>query len=56
LGQASEQSLSNLTQRTAEQVRQNLNALTLSLSDDTLKKMDAIWPGPSGEASEAYAW
>ena len=42
--------------RTVEQLRQNLNALTLSLSDDTLKRLDTIWPGPGGEAPEAYAW
>ncbi|VFT21428.1 oxidoreductase [Klebsiella pneumoniae] len=34
--------------RTVEQLRQNLNALTLSLSDDTLKRLDTIWPGPGG--------
>ena len=26
------------------------------MSDDVRKKLDAIWPGPGGEAPEAYAW
>lgn len=42
--------------RTVEQLSQNLNALTLNLSADTLAKLDEIWPGPGGEAPEAYAW
>jgi hypothetical protein len=31
-------------------------ALELKLSKDALKKLDEIWPGPGGEAPEAYAW
>ncbi len=42
--------------RTTEQLRQNLNALTLSLSSDTLERLDTICPGPGREAPEAYAW
>ena len=42
--------------RTVEQLRQNLNALCVILTPETLKKLDAIWPGPGGEAPEAYAW
>lgn len=42
--------------RTAEQLRQNLKALELKLSGETLAKLDEIWPGPGGEAPEAYAW
>ena len=42
--------------RTVEQLRQNLKAPSLALSDETLAKLDAIWPGPGGEAPEAYAW
>lgn len=42
--------------RTVEQLRQNLNALSVTLTPETLKKLDAIWPGPGGEAPEAYAW
>ncbi|WP_312833515.1 aldo/keto reductase [Comamonas sp.] len=42
--------------RTVQQLQQNLQALTLKLSDETLAKLDAIWPGPGGEAPKAYAW
>lgn len=42
--------------RTVEQLRQNLKALSLRLSDETLVKLDEIWPGPGGEAPKAYAW
>ncbi|WP_049620616.1 aldo/keto reductase [Frateuria defendens] len=42
--------------RTVEQLQQNLHALTLKLSEETLAKLDEIWPGPGGEAPKAYAW
>ncbi|MEV8521639.1 aldo/keto reductase [Dyella marensis] len=42
--------------RTVEQLRQNLKAPSLSLSDETLARLDEIWPGPGGEAPAAYAW
>lgn len=42
--------------RTVEQLQQNLKAPDLVLSADTLAKLDEIWPGPGGEAPEAYAW
>ncbi|SEQ40227.1 Predicted oxidoreductase [Azotobacter beijerinckii] len=42
--------------RIVEQLRQNLKALSLRLSDETLAKLDEIWPGPGGEAPKAYAW
>lgn len=42
--------------RTVEQLRQNLTAPSLTLSIETLAKLDEIWPGPGGEAPEAYAW
>lgn len=42
--------------RTVEQMRENLKALELKLSDEVLAKLDEIWPGPGGEAPEAYAW
>jgi aryl-alcohol dehydrogenase-like predicted oxidoreductase len=42
--------------RTVEQLRQNLKAPTLTLSPDTLAKLDKMWPGPGGEAPVAYAW
>lgn len=42
--------------RTVEQLRQNLRAPLLTLSAETLVQLEAIWPGPGGEAPEAYAW
>ncbi|MBE2321211.1 aldo/keto reductase, partial [Solirubrobacter sp. CPCC 204708] len=42
--------------RTIEQLRQNLNALSVKLDESTLAKLDSIWPGPGGEAPQAYAW
>ena len=31
-------------------------ALSLNLSSETLAKLDEIWPGPGGDAPQAYAW
>jgi aryl-alcohol dehydrogenase-like predicted oxidoreductase len=42
--------------RTVEQLTGSLRALEVSLSDETLRQLDKIWPGPGGEAPEAYAW
>jgi aryl-alcohol dehydrogenase-like predicted oxidoreductase len=42
--------------RTIEQLDENLRALDLSLSDETLAALNAIFPGPGGPAPEAYAW
>jgi aryl-alcohol dehydrogenase-like predicted oxidoreductase len=42
--------------RTLAQLDGSLRALKLKLSQDTLKKLDEIWPGPGGAAPEAYAW
>jgi aryl-alcohol dehydrogenase-like predicted oxidoreductase len=42
--------------RTMEQLHGNLHALEISLDEDVLAKLDEIWPGPGGEAPEAYAW
>lgn len=42
--------------RTQEQLTLALRALDISLSDDTLRRLDEIWPGPGGEAPQAYAW
>ena len=42
--------------RTMEQLTGSLRALDLKLSEETIKKLDEIWPGPGGEAPEAYAW
>lgn len=42
--------------RTVEQLAGNLRALDLALSDEMLRRLDEIWPGPGGEAPKAYAW
>ncbi|WP_179403703.1 aldo/keto reductase [Burkholderia guangdongensis] len=42
--------------RTPQQLTLALRALDISLSDDTLRCLDEIWPGPGGEAPQAYAW
>jgi len=42
--------------RTMEQLAGNLHALKIDLSDDQMKNLDEIFPGPGGEAPEAYAW
>jgi aryl-alcohol dehydrogenase-like predicted oxidoreductase len=42
--------------RTVEQLTGSLRALEISLSDETLQRLDEIWPGPGGEAPQAYAW
>ncbi|MCC7408561.1 MAG: aldo/keto reductase [Phycisphaeraceae bacterium] len=44
--------------RTLEQLEAALPAAELTLSDETLKKLDEIWPSPSGgkEGPEAWAW
>jgi aryl-alcohol dehydrogenase-like predicted oxidoreductase len=42
--------------RTLEQLREALRALELHLDAATLQRLDEIWPGPGGEAPEAYAW
>ena len=42
--------------RIPEQLTQSFRALDISLSEDTLRCLDEIWPGPGGQAPEAYAW
>lgn len=42
--------------RIREQLTNSLRAVDISLSAETLAKLDEIWPGPGGEAPEAYAW
>jgi aryl-alcohol dehydrogenase-like predicted oxidoreductase len=42
--------------RTMDQLSGSMRALEISLSDKTLAQLDHIWPGPGGEAPEAYAW
>ncbi|MBK8023320.1 MAG: aldo/keto reductase [Chloroflexi bacterium] len=42
--------------RTLDQLEDNLHAMTIKLSDEQLKTLDEIFPGPGGTAPEAYAW
>jgi aryl-alcohol dehydrogenase-like predicted oxidoreductase len=42
--------------RTIEQLDSALRATEITLSEETLKKLDEIFPGPGGEAPMAYAW
>jgi aryl-alcohol dehydrogenase-like predicted oxidoreductase len=42
--------------RTADQLTANLRAPELVLSPETLATLDEIWPGPGGQAPQAYAW
>lgn len=42
--------------RTMEQLTGSLRALEIKLDEAALKTLDEIWPGPGGEAPEAYAW
>lgn len=42
--------------RTLEQLDGAVGALEIKLSDEELKKLDEIFPGPGGPAPEAYAW
>ena len=42
--------------RTVEQLESAVRATEISLDDETLSKLDEIFPGPGGEAPTAYAW
>jgi aryl-alcohol dehydrogenase-like predicted oxidoreductase len=42
--------------RTMDQFDGSLRALEIQLSEESLKKLDEIFPGPGGRAPEAYAW
>jgi aryl-alcohol dehydrogenase-like predicted oxidoreductase len=42
--------------RTRDQLTASRRALEVDLSDDALRRLDEIWPGPGGEAPRAYAW
>lgn len=42
--------------RTVEQLEKSMRALEIKLSEEILKKLDEIFPGPGGPAPEAYAW
>ncbi|MHB1458978.1 MAG: aldo/keto reductase [Armatimonadota bacterium] len=42
--------------RTMEQLDDSFRAVEIELSAETLDKLDKIFPGPGGQAPEAYAW
>ncbi|MBL8132683.1 MAG: aldo/keto reductase [Anaerolineae bacterium] len=42
--------------RTLDQLEDNIHAMSIKLTDEQLKALDEIFPGPGGAAPEAYAW
>ncbi|MEX2203430.1 MAG: aldo/keto reductase [Actinomycetota bacterium] len=42
--------------RTIEQLEGSMRALEIALDEDTMQRLDEIFPGPGGPAPEAYAW
>ena len=42
--------------RTMDQLTGSLASLEIKISEDINKRLNEIWPGPGGEAPEAYAW
>ncbi len=42
--------------RTMEQLEGAVRCLEIELDQDVLKRLDALFPGPGGEAPMAYAW
>ena len=42
--------------RTIEQLVGSLRSLEIEMNQKQLLSLDEIWPGPGGEAPEAYAW
>lgn len=42
--------------RTMDQLSGSLRALEITLTEPTTKRLNEIWPGPGGEAPEAYSW
>lgn len=42
--------------RTPAQLEEATRALEITLAPEVLARIDAIWPGPKGEAPECYAW
>ena len=42
--------------RTMQQLDETMRCLEIKLSEEVLKKLDEIFPGPGGPAPEAYAW
>jgi aryl-alcohol dehydrogenase-like predicted oxidoreductase len=42
--------------RTINQLTGSIRSLEINLSDEVMAKLNEIWPGPGGQAPEAYAW
>lgn len=42
--------------RTMEQLESAVRATDIELDEETLQRLDSIFPGPGGEAPQAYAW
>lgn len=42
--------------RTIEQLKDSLDVLEIVLTDEQMVRLNEIWPGPGGEAPEAFAW
>ncbi|HXQ38757.1 MAG TPA: aldo/keto reductase, partial [Anaerolineales bacterium] len=42
--------------RTLDQLTGSLRALKIKFSKSDMQALDTIWPGPGGEAPEAFAW
>lgn len=42
--------------RTMEQLEGAVRAASIRLDEEVLKKLDEIFPGPGGEAPNAYSW
>lgn len=42
--------------RNKAQIEGSLRATEIELDGDTIKRLDAVFPGPGGAAPEAYAW
>jgi aryl-alcohol dehydrogenase-like predicted oxidoreductase len=42
--------------RTLAQLDGSMKALSVKLAPEQMKRLDEIFPGPGGEAPEAYAW
>ena len=42
--------------RTLAQFAGSLAALDIELNDEAMRKLNEIFPGPGGQAPEAYAW
>lgn len=42
--------------RTMDQLQNSLRALEIKFSPEALERLDQIFPGPGGQAPEAYAW